>query len=511
MPAIDSKVKGFLSTDAEVPSKLSINENDADQALKFVRGQVFELDTETNKRVLRKIDWHLLPLMCTLYLLQYLDKTALSYAAIMGLKTDTNLNTYQYGWIGSIFYAGYLIFEYPHNFLLQKLPATKYLSTCIILWGLVLCCMAACKNYPSLMVVRAFLGALEGSVTPGFVLITARWYRADEQTNRIGIWFSFNGVSAIVGGAVAYGIAQGLENNPRITYPGWKIIFILCGLLTSCFGAGLWFMPNTILDAKWLTEEEKLAAIERIRSNQQGLGNRKFKKDQFKEALTDIRTWLYFLFTLACEIPSGGITVFFTLLISGYGFSTTETLLISMPSGLVQLTTTFIFCWLAHKLHNRALVAALSMLLSIFGPSLMVGLATPSNPLRARIGQLVGYYITIGNSSPAFIIILGMIATNCAGYTKKVTVNALNLIAYCVGFLVGPQIFRDGPTYRKAKLGVIGCWIVSFLCCLALYLVNRRENQRRGLKATVEGVEVLPDSEFLDRTDMQNQNFRYAV
>ncbi|KAI1083129.1 MFS general substrate transporter [Whalleya microplaca] len=485
----------------------------ADEALKFVGAQRIEIDEETSDRLRKKIDLHLLPIMCVLYGLQYLDKTTLSYASIMGLLPDTGINSYQYGWVGSIFYAGYLVFEYPHNRLLQRFPVVKYLSVNIGLWGVVLTCMAACHNFAGLMVVRTVLGALEGAITPAFILITSSWYRGSEQTARIAIWCLANGAAQIIGGAIFFGVARGLESNPSITFPGWKVVFILTGLLTIVLGVVLWFfLPSSIPEAKWLTEEEKMLAIERLRVNEQGIGSRQFKMYQFKEAMVDIRTWLYFLLTLSLEIPSGGTTVFFSKLIQSYGFTTQESLLISMPGGVVQIATTLFFCvWLLPRLKQRCLTGALATLLSIFGPTLMLGLQYPWDPLHARIGQIVGYYITIGNSPVPWIIGMGLYTINSAGHTKKTTVNALNLIAYCIGFLIGPQIFVDPPDYRMAKVGVIICWCFSFFLFFIIWFINVRENKRRDERDRLDPPPQVEGHEFLDLTDFENRHFRYAT
>ncbi|OIW30898.1 MFS general substrate transporter [Coniochaeta ligniaria NRRL 30616] len=513
MVDVEAKPHAPSSTDGDKAVGDVLLDAAPDEALKLVGLHRVEIDEETNKRICRKIDFHMLPIMCTLYGLQYLDKTTLSYASILGLMTDTHISSYQYGWTGSIFYAGYLVFEWPHNRLLQRFPVVKYLSIMIALWGACLACMAACHNFAGLMVVRTALGALEGSITPAFILITASWYRGSEQTARIAIWCCANGAAQIIGGAIFFGVARGFESNPSITFAGWKVVFILTGLLTVLLGVALWFcLPSSIPEARWLTDEEKRLAIERLRVNEQGIGNKQFKMYQFKEALTDVRTWLYFLLTLSLEIPSGGTTVFFSKLIQSYGFNTQTSILISMPGGVVQIATALFFCvWLLPRLKRRCLTGALATLLSIFGPSLMLGLQYPNDPLHARIGQIVGYYITIGNSPVPWIIGMGLYTINSAGHTKKTTVNALNLIAYCIGFLVGPQIFRDPPDYRKAKMGVIVCWCVSFCIFFVIWWVNVRENKRRDERDRLDPPPRIEGHEFLDLTDFENRYFRYAT
>lgn len=105
--------------------------------------------------------------MCGLYMLQYLDKTALSYASSMGIKTDTHMSASEYSWTGSIFYIGYLVFEYPHNRLMQRFPLGKYISISVILWGMILSATAGTSNATGVLVVRFFLGGFEGAVTAG--------------------------------------------------------------------------------------------------------------------------------------------------------------------------------------------------------------------------------------------------------------------------------------------------------------------------------------------------------
>lgn len=212
--------------------------------------------------------------MCVVYGLNFLDKTSISYASIMGLEDGLKLEGDNYQWLGSMFYFGYLAFEYPTNRLLQKLPIGKFSAGMVIAWGTVLSCFAACENFAGAVAVRFFLGLTESAVTPGFALITSQWYTKKEQGTRTGIWFSFNGWAQIFGGLVAYGIARGVEIHGSSLAP-WKIIFLFTGLLTVVIGfIFLAVVPDNQLNARFLKKEDRILAIERIRVNQQGVGNK---------------------------------------------------------------------------------------------------------------------------------------------------------------------------------------------------------------------------------------------
>lgn len=157
--------------------KLLKHSHDADEAMKaFVgrEGQVITIDKATDRRLLRTIDRHLMPIMCLVYGMNYLDKTTLSYASIMGIKKDIGLVGNDYQWLGSLFYFGYLGWEYPTSRLLQRMPLGKYSAACVIIWGLILSCFAAVHNYSGAIAIRFFLGVFEAAVTPGFALLTSQ-------------------------------------------------------------------------------------------------------------------------------------------------------------------------------------------------------------------------------------------------------------------------------------------------------------------------------------------------
>ncbi|KAL4809421.1 major facilitator superfamily domain-containing protein [Aspergillus unguis] len=478
-----------------------------DEALKYIHGAPTPYTKEEERRVRHKIDLYLLPWMCGLYLLQYLDKTALSYASSMGIKADLKMSADQYSLSGSIFYIGYLVFEYPHNRLMQRLPLGKYISASVILWGAILACSAATHNAAGILAVRFFLGGLEGAVTAGFVLITAQWYPLKDQALRSAVWFSFNGTAQIVGGLLAYGISRGFEEG-GYSFASWKAIFLVTGLLTAVYGMFMvYFLPDSPVAARWLNEEEKRIAIERLRGNQQGIGSKVFKWGQFREAFTDIRTYLIFFFMVTVCIPCGGITVFFTQLIESFGFDSQTTFLLAMPGGFVEIVTMIGLAWTAQKLNNRMLCAVIGQLLALLGIALMMGLSR-SGVTSYPVGQLVGYYLLIGNSANALLLVLSTISSNTAGHTKKTTVNAIALIGYCVGFLIGPQTYRAAPEYLDAKWTVVVMWTLALLACCGLWVVNVRENRRRDAL----GLPVQPEGqEFGDLTDGENLYFRYSL
>lgn len=114
------------------------------------------------KRVIRKIDLQILAIMFVTYNLNFMDKTILSSAAVFGLTEDNHLHGEQYSWVGSMFYFGYLFFEYPTTVLIQKLPVGKYLAGVCLLWGAIVASTAGCSSFGGLATVRFMLGVAVG-------------------------------------------------------------------------------------------------------------------------------------------------------------------------------------------------------------------------------------------------------------------------------------------------------------------------------------------------------------
>ncbi|KAI4160108.1 MAG: hypothetical protein L6R39_000263 [Caloplaca ligustica] len=487
-----------------VPDKVAKHANDADEAMKAFaghEGELLELDEATSKRLLRKIDLHLMP-------------TTLSYASVMGIKKDIGLSGDDYQWLSSMFYfgqsisnthkehlnrpsEGYLAWEYPTNRLLQRLPLAKYSAFCMIMWGFVLCCMSGIKNYSGGLAVRFFLGVFEAAVTPGFALFTSQWYTKKEQGTRVGIWFSFNGWAQIFGGLLAYGIAKGARLHGSTIAP-WKIVFLAVGLLTMAIGTlFLMFMPDNQLNARWLNPVDRKLAIERVRVNQQGIGNKHFKAYQLKEALLDPLTWAFAFYALTADIPNGGISNFFSQLIVSFGYTAEESLLYGTPGGAVEVVTLILCGYLGDRYGNRLLIGTSGLFLSILGMLLIVAL-----PLSNNVGRLIGYYLT--QSSPTvFVALLSLIASNVAGYTKKTTVAAIYLISYCAGNIIGPQTFRpkDAPRYVPAEITIICCWGACVFDVLFIYWYCRHQNKKKAAFRARPDYLKLENQEWLDLTD----------
>jgi MFS transporter, ACS family, allantoate permease len=152
-------------------------------------------------------------------------------------------------------------------------------------------------------------------------------------------------------------------------------------------------------------------------------------------------------------------------------------------------------------------MGATGMIVAIIGMLLIVCL-----PFSIPTGRLAGYYLT--QASPTgFVALLSLIASNVAGYTKKTTVGAIYLIAYCVGNIIGPQTFRpkDEPRYLPAEITIIVCYGLCVLDLIFIHYYYRKMNKKNAAVRTEPGYTKLAEQEFLDLTDKENPEFVYTL
>ncbi|KAL3476893.1 major facilitator superfamily domain-containing protein [Aspergillus californicus] len=460
------------------------------------------------KALVRKIDLVILPFMCIVFLLQYLDKQSLSYAGVFGLREDLHLSNSQYSWCSSIFYIGQLVAEYPFIYLMSRLPLTKFVGATVILWGISCTCLAAPQNYTGFAAVRFLLGFTEGAVSPAFVTITSIWWRKDEHAFRTALWVSMNGVAQTLGCLLMYGIGK----NTSLSLAPWRTLFIICGALTTAAGVCFFtLMPNGPKDAWFLNDREKQILAARNAADREGGDRTSFSKQQFIETMLDPKAWCVFWFGVLVTMQSPVLT-FATLVINSIGYTDLQTMLYTAPSGAVQLFLLWIGVLLSYLFpQRRTFVVVLLTIPPIVGNILMLVL-----PLSSGWGLIVSAWLA-SCISAAMSILLSLIASNVKGNTKRAVVNAMFFIGYCAGCIASPQLWTNSPRYTEGLITALVTWGLLIGTVVVYGVLCVRDNARREGEALHVHVHVEGGAGAgagleggMDLTDKQDREFRYS-
>ncbi|KAJ4361986.1 hypothetical protein N0V83_010927 [Neocucurbitaria cava] len=379
------------------------------------------------KRVLRKIDWRLIPLMFITYNLNFMDKTILSSASVFGLREDT-----------------------------------------------------VCTHF-----------------TP---------YTRDEIPKRIGIWFAGNSV----GGLVASFLAFGLGHISDSLAP-WKWMYIVLGILTFIWGIPLlFFLPDSIAGAKFLTEKERKYAADRVVIAGTGrTANAGWKLDQAVECLMDPKTWIIFSMSLLTQIPNGGTQNFGNLVLKSFGFTSLESTLLTIPASVISAGTIVGTGWIAGRYRQLNCI----LIICVVTPAIVGSSLIYVRPRTSSGVQLFGYFLL--STGPGGIpLLLSLVGANYKGVTKKMTMTALLFIAYCAGNIAGPQFFRtkDAPHYNMAFRAILICYslVVGMAVVLRFYLqwMNTKREREEGVKGSAGAGGVVAGGKMVDEADQRNLSSR---
>ncbi|KAH9922693.1 MFS general substrate transporter [Amylocystis lapponica] len=289
-------------------------EGDVEDAQQDAASESFD-DADYKKRfphideakVVQKIDWHLLPVLCILYVLAFLDRVNISNATLFGLEEDLSLEGNQYNTALVIFFVPYIVFEFASNALLKHFKPHVWLSLCMCLFGLVTILQGLTKSFSGLVATRFFLGLLESGVFPGSFYLIAMWYKRAEAQKRYSFYFSSTTLAGAFGGLLASAIGKmdGMRG-----YRGWRWLFILEGTMTCVVSALFYFVISDFPEeATWLTDEEREFVKARLYAD---VGHSKRSDPLTLKGVLNV--------LMDYKIIAGGF-MYFGLIVPGYGYA----------------------------------------------------------------------------------------------------------------------------------------------------------------------------------------------
>ncbi|KLO87671.1 Uncharacterized protein Y057_13711 [Fusarium fujikuroi] len=285
------------------------------------------------KKLVRKIDLFLMPILWIMYILNYVDRTNIGNAKIAGMGDDLKLTDEMYAWVLSIFFFGYLICEVPSNMILSRSRPSLFLPGIMIVWGSLCTVMSVSKNYGTMLAFRFILGCIESGFFPGVLYLLSSWYTRAELGKRFAIFYAAAVLSGAFGGLLAGGITSGLHDAHGIS--GWRWLFIVEGVATVGVGIIACFV---LLDyphnSKRLSQQERQLAQIRIvadgLASTSSLSGRLTHWQAFVAAISDPRTYI-FIVLFMLDVGAGTISYFIPTITKTLGYSSVKAQYMTNP------------------------------------------------------------------------------------------------------------------------------------------------------------------------------------
>ncbi|WWD03389.1 hypothetical protein V865_001441 [Kwoniella europaea PYCC6329] len=267
------------------------------------------------------------------------------------------------------------------------------------------------------------------------------------------------------------------------------------------------FLPDTPVQARWATKEEKVKYVERVRTNDQGIQQKVWRSDQAWEVLRDPLPWLLFGMMFIQSTVVGGLNTFNNLLIkNAFGFTTSQSLLLALPLAVFQVILYFLIGWLGTKTRQTVYCMVGYVMVNIAGSIVLITVAPTS---KTKVGLLITFYLMqcCQATNPSMY---AMLSRNVAGQTKKSVVYAIFFVGWAGGNALGPQLFQAkwASRYINSLYIHIGLYCAFIIDVLVMRWICVSRNKKRD--ALMQGQINAHAHAFEDKTDLQNIEFRYS-
>jgi len=362
--------------------------------------------------VISKMTWRLVPLLFFLYVVAYLDRINIGFAALQ-IRSRFHLTDTSYGFAAGVFFVGYVVFQLPSNMILERIGARRWIAVLMVAWGIISSCMIFVRVPWQLYVLRFLLGTAEAGFFPGIVLYLKSWFPKATRARTVALFAAAGPVSAVIAGP----LSGTLLDLHQAGLAGWQWMFLLEGGPAVLLGIGVFFyLTNAPKEAYWLSSEERTWLVHTLLQESETPQFR--NRNGILKIFTSLHIWLL-------------VAVYFGLNCAGYGITFWLPSLIRSLSGV----STFAIGFLSAIPYAAALIV-------------MVLIGAHSD----RSGEY-RWHIT----GPA---LLGALALVSAGYSSSVTglVAAISLAVVTEFSIMGPfWAFSTTiePQYAAAGIALI--------------------------------------------------------
>ncbi|WWC95061.1 hypothetical protein V866_001913 [Kwoniella sp. B9012] len=437
------------------------------------------------KRVRRKMDMYILPVLCFMNICAFLDKANIGNANTAGMSADLGITKKQYNFLLTIFYVVYTICQ-PEMLLLKFIPPKFFLTGIVTFWGLASTLQGVTSSYGGMLACRVVIAALEAGGGPAIAFYFTMLYPREEFGLR---WAIFQAVSCIANafaGAAAYGLVQA-----KTSITPWKLVFIVESTPTFLAAALIFLLlPSGPDRCAWLSPRENEIARERVERSQSKEHHGGYSVAGFKAALKEPWTWWIAIIHYCGGMAFNSLSVFLTAIIKEMGYTSVNAQGLSAPPYLVAYVIAVITAYWSDRLSIRGWFIGVANLVGGVG-YLMIAYVGP------RSVRYFAAYITVVGVYVGQPLMFSWCATNADTSSKRAASLVLFLITGQLGSITGSNIYDDAPRYHKGNsICAGGLFLSCILCFTGTYYLkwrNKKKDEQFGVPDPDAVVEPTAD------------------
>lgn len=408
-----------------------------------------EIAVDPARAVFRRIAWRLLPLLTLAYIVNYLDRTNIGFAAIT-MNRDIGLTATQFGYGAGILFLGYCLCEVPSNMALYRFGARAWLCRIMVSWGIISTATIFINGPISFYILRFLLGVAEAGFFPGAAFLLAGWFPAEYRA-RIYAWFLIAIPAASLIGSPISGALLGMHGYFGLA--GWQWLYIIEGLPAVVLGVLLYFLlsesPET---ASWLSDEEKQLVRARLDAE-----HKPQERHGLLAGLRDIRVIMLSLIQFFYTIGAYGVAIFLPLIIKQQNFSNLTVGFLTAGPSLAACVLMVIWAGVVDRSRSKLLHLALMCFIS--GAGLVLAVYTGS-----FLVALLGLTAVVVGTNAARAVLWTIPTRFLSGMAAAAGLAFINSVGILGGFV--------GPAIMGALKDITGSFDAGLLCLAGFLFVS---------------------------------------
>ncbi len=402
---------------------------------------------------IKKISWRLVPFVALMFFINFLDRTAISFAGPNGMTQDLGLTALQFGLASGIFFIGYILLEVPSNLALHKFGARRWLARIMISWGIVSLLFTWVSSVEGLYTLRFLLGIAEAGFFPGAILYLSMWVPARHRSKILSLFYLAQPLTVVFGAPLA---AAFIEQHGLFGMEGWRVMFMGVSIPAIVIGVvALFWLVDSPRQAKWLTAEEKTWLSNELEAeHKQKQGH---QKHSLRSVMGNGRVWTLCLIYFGFIYGLYALAFFLPTIIAGFQqqFGTTFTVMQKgMVTGIPYLIAAVVMFYWSKDATRRgcktwhiaipAVAGGISVPLALYMDSPFTTIAVIAITASSIFAALPNFwtlptqFLTGASAAAAIALIntLGNVAGFSAGYITGALHDATNSYTLPM-FLVG--------------------------------------------------------------------------
>ena len=410
--------------------------------------------------VLSRLTWRLLPFLFLLYIVAYLDRINVGFAALQ-MQEQLKFSDRMYGLGAGMFFAGYFLFQVPSNLVLHRVGARRWIAMLMIVWGVISSSMAAVETPRGFYMLRFLLGSAEAGFFPGMILYLKSWFPETARARAVALFMTAGPLSGVLGGPLS-GALLGLHHRGGLA--GWQWLFLLEGLPAIVLGAVVYFqLVDRPSEATWLRDEQRAWLIRTLESEKSAVpaaGSTDTLAVFFTAVVLNARIWLLAFIYFGLNTCSYGISLWLPTLI--HSWSTAGSFFIGMVSAIPYLAAAVSMVLIGQHSDRTgerrwhvalcAFSGATALFVAAYAGSLAVSVAAISVAMLS-VSSMVGPFWALptkflqGTAAAAGIALINSIG-NLGGFFGPAVIGSVR---------TSTGSFRGGFLIAGATLALCGC------------------------------------------------------